>query len=376
MKYSNSDCDRRSFIRQMAGGCALGLAGTFGLAPHAIAGRPSANEARFYQPFGDGTVRCLLCPRRCTIEEGERGFCRTRENRNGILYSLVYGRPCTMHIDPIEKKPLFHVLPGQTAFSMATAGCNVRCTFCQNWEISQARPEDVPSYDLPPAKAAELALSKHSACIAYTYSEPVISTEYVIDTAKAAKRLGIRNVMITNGYINPEPMRELCKVLTAVKIDLKAFSNRFYYELVNGELQPVLDTLVLLKSEGIWTEIVNLVIPGQNDSPAELKKMCTWVVAELGADTPVHFTRFHPQYLLKNLPSTPLAVLRQARQIGLDSGLHFCYTGNIPGDIGESTFCPACQKLLIRRMGFAVLENHLQNGCCDGCGTRIPGIWQ
>ncbi|MBN1542499.1 AmmeMemoRadiSam system radical SAM enzyme [candidate division KSB1 bacterium] len=367
--------NRRTFLRSLGASGALALSGLGTIVETSDAAVRFYKEARYYRPIAEGVVRCLLCPRQCAIEKGERGFCRTRENRHGRLVSLVYGYPCTMHIDPIEKKPLFHFLPGGSAFSMATVGCNVRCLFCQNWEISQARPEDVKSYDLPPEKAAELAHSKQSDCIAYTYSEPVVSAEYLYDTATAAAELSVRNVMITNGYINAEPMRDLCRVLDAVKIDLKAFSNRFYYELVDGELQPVLDTLVILKAEGIWTEIVYLVIPGQNDSPDELKKMCKWVHAELGANTPVHFTRFHPQYRLKNLPSTPIASLRQAREIGLDCGLHFCYTGNIPGDAGEHTYCPSCNKVLIRRRGFIVLENHLKDGKCDACATSIPGVW-
>ncbi len=367
---------RREFLTTMTcAGCAL--AGGFLPSRNSLASEANdLVEARYYEKLDNRKIRCKLCPRECVIDDLERGYCGVRENLGGTYYTLVYGKPCTAHIDPIEKKPLFHFLPGSNAFSMATVGCNVMCKFCQNWEISQANPDQVPAMDMPPDHAALLARNNNCRSIAYTYTEPVIFTEYMFDCADQGQRRGIRSVMISNGYINAAPMRDLCGVLDAVKIDLKAFTERFYKELVAGELRPVLDTLVLLKEERMWTEIVYLVIPGQNDDVKELEAMCKWIVDELGADTPVHFTRFHPQYRLKNLPPTPLNTLRRARQIGLDSGLHYVYTGNVPGDEGESTYCPNCGAVVIRRFGFSIAENNLKNGACKKCGTKIAGVWK
>ncbi|MBN2356768.1 AmmeMemoRadiSam system radical SAM enzyme [candidate division KSB1 bacterium] len=333
-------------------------------------------EARYYEKLPHRKIRCLLCPRECVIDDLERGYCGVRENRGGTYYSLVYGKPVSMHIDPIEKKPLFHFLPGSEAFSIATVGCNVLCKFCQNWEISQARPEQVPAADEPPEKIARAAQVNRCASIAYTYNEPVIFAEYMYDIAEIANSLSVHSVMITNGYINAKPMRDLCRVLRAVKIDLKAFTERFYRELVAGELKPVLDTLILLKSEGMWTEIVYLVIPGQNDDRKELTDLSRWIMKELGPDTPVHFTRFHPMYRLTNLPSTPIATLQMARNIALDAGIHYVYTGNVPGDPGENTYCPHCRKMLIQRIGYHIVRNEIKNNQCPYCNTKIAGIWQ
>ena len=229
---------------------------------------------------------------------------------------------------------------------------------------------------MPPEEVARIARENNCASIAYTYSEPVIFTEYMFDSAVEGRKRGVRSVMISNGYINEEPMKDLCSVLHGVKIDLKAYTERFYKELVSGELKPVLDTLLLLNRQKMWTEIVYLVIPGQNDDPDELKELCKWIVGELGPDTPLHFTRFHPQYRLKNLPSTPLATLKKAREIGLESGIHFVYTGNVPGDPGENTYCPNCGELLIKRVGFSVLETKLDDGQCPKCRHVIAGVWR
>ena len=359
---------RRQFIKQAGCGvCALALPGFT---------TSSLFEARYYEKLAHRKIRCLLCPRECVIDDLERGYCGVRENRGGVYYSLVYGQVVSAHIDPIEKKPLFHFIPSSTAFSIATAGCNVFCKFCQNWEISQARPEQIPATEIMPPQLALLAKDKRCASIAYTYNEPVIFAEYLYDTAEQGRALGVRSVMITNGYIQPQPMKDLCRVLHAVKIDLKAFTERFYKELVSGQLRPVLDTLLLLRKEKMWTEIVYLVIPGQNDDRQELTDLCRWIVTELGPDVPLHFTRFHPQYRLSNLPPTPLATLAMAREIGLQSGLHFVYTGNVPGDAGESTFCPNCHQRLIHRFGFAILQNRIKNGRCPDCQTPIAGVWQ
>ena len=334
-------------------------------------------EARYYEKLPNRKIRCLLCPRECVIDDQETGYCGVRENYGGTYYTLVYGKPCSAHIDPIEKKPLFHFLPGTNAFSIATVGCNVLCKFCQNWQISQARPDQIKSMDMPPEKVAEIASKNRCSSIAYTYTEPVIFTEYMYDSAQAGHKKNVKSVMISNGYINAEPMKDLCKVLDAVKIDLKAFTEDFYQKMLNGHLPPVLDTLILVKQEGIWLEIVYLVIPTLNDDADELKKMCQWIMKELGPDVPIHFSRFYPQYRLKNLPPTPVQTLDTAREIALDSGLHYAYIGNVPGHKGENTYCPNCQNLIIRRMGYTVVNNSIsEKNKCGNCGYKIAGLWE
>ncbi len=367
---------RRAFIGSVACAAPL-LAAARRSAPAARV--PGADgegvEARYYEKLPHRKIRCTLCPRGCVIDDLERGYCGVRENRGGTYYSLVYGRPCSLHVDPIEKKPLFHFLPSSRALSLGTAGCNVFCKFCQNWEISQTRPEQLESMEISPGQMADLARKEGCPVIACTYNEPVVFAEYMHDIALMARRQGIRSVMISNGYIRKEPMLDLCRVLSAVKIDLKAFSERFYRDLVAGELRPVLDTLVLLRQEQIWFEIVYLVIPGENDSQAELTSLCRWIASELGVEVPVHFTRFYPQYRMTNLPPTPVKTLQGARKIALEAGLHFVYTGNLPGDEGENTFCPACRALLIRRLGYTIVENRIKSSLCPECKARIPGVW-
>ena len=379
MKFFN-DISRRSFLKNTTRACAAAA-----LTPAAVTRArklPSESEnillteARHYEKLPHKKIKCTLCPRECVIDDLERGYCGVRENRGGTYYTLVHSRPCSVNVDPIEKKPLFHFLPGTPAFSLATAGCNVECKFCQNWEISQVRPEQIRSYDLPPKKVVDHARNYGCASIAYTYSEPVIFEEYMYDCAAEGRKRDVRSVMISNGYINSEPMDELCNVLDAVKIDLKAFTQKFYTDLVMGELQPVLDTLVLLKKRNMWTEIVYLVIPTKNDDPGELTEMCQWIASDLGPETPVHFSRFYPQYRLRNLPPTPVKTLKTAREIGLKQGLQFVYVGNVPGDEGESTFCPACGEVVIRRWGYTILQNNLKNGACANCSAKIPGVWR
>jgi pyruvate formate lyase activating enzyme len=340
-----------------------------------IAKNLSSVEARYYEKLPNRRVRCKLCPRECVIDDQERGYCGVRENRGGTYFTLVHSRPVSIHVDPIEKKPFFHFLPGTEALSLATVGCNVECKFCQNWQISQVRPEQVDAYEASPQLIAELAQQAGSPTISYTYTEPVVFVEYMYDCAAEGRKKGIRNVMVSNGYIQKGAMEDLCGVLDAVKIDLKAFTERFYTELVAGELKPVLETLKLLVSRGMWTEIVYLMIPTKNDSKDELKEMCRWIVGELGPNVPVHFTRFYPQYRLRNLPPTPVETLRMAREIALEAGIHFAYIGNVPGDEGENTYCPRCHSVLIRRVGFSVLQNNLKSGRCPRCGERIPGVW-
>ncbi len=333
------------------------------------------HEARFWEPRPDGAVKCLLCPRECDVAKEERGYCGVRENQGGRYQTLVYGTLCSANIDPIEKKPLFHYLPGTTAFSVATAGCNMECKFCQNWQISQFRPEQVESVHVSPE--ALVARCKRDGCptIAYTYSEPVIFYEYMHDTAELGRREGIGSVMISNGYIQEKPLRELCRHLTGVKIDFKAFSEGFYRDQCAGELKPVLATLETLKDIGIWFELVVLIVPTLNDSPDEVRKMSEWILGRLGPDVPVHFTRFHPTYRLTNLPPTPVATLERCRKLAMDAGVHYVYAGNVPMHPGENTWCHSCKAELIRRVGFQVVRNRIKDGKCPDCGTVIPGVW-
>jgi pyruvate formate lyase activating enzyme len=332
-------------------------------------------EAKFYEKLPYKKIKCKLCPRECVIDDRERGYCGVRENRGGKYYSLVHSRVCTAHVDPIEKKPLFHFCPGTMAFSVATAGCNVNCKMCQNWEISQVRPEQVPSNYLPPRELAALARQYDCVSIAYTYSEPVIFYEYVKDAAEAGRANGVRSVVITGGYIQQEPLKEWCKAVDAIKVDLKAFSEKFYKEVVNGELKPVLETLVTLREQGMWTEIVYLVIPTLNDGDQEFQALAKWVKSNLGPDVPVHFTRFHPEYLLTNLPPTPIESLERAKGIADAEGLHYVYIGNVPGHPAENTYCPRCHRVLIERLGYIIKQTHLKKGRCGYCQQVIPGVW-
>lgn len=332
-------------------------------------------EARYWEKLPHRRIRCTLCPRECVIDDRERGYCGVRENRGGVYYTLVHSRVCAANIDPIEKKPFFHVLPGTLSFSIATAGCNVNCKMCQNWDISQVRPEQVRAVYMPPREVATLARQNGCATVSYTYTEPVIFFEYMVDTAKAARAAAVRNVVVTGGYITTEPLAELARSVDAVKVDLKAFSEKFYREVVNGELKPVLRSLVTLRKLGVWSEIVYLVVPTLNDGDQEFRDLARWVKAELGPDVPLHFTRFHPQYLLKNLPVTPLKTLERAKAIADAEGLHYVYLGNVPGHPAENTYCPKCRRPLIEREGFFVRSLHIKQGRCPGCRQPIPGIW-
>jgi len=376
------DLNRRAFLKAAALPClACGLGSAGVLAPRLAAARVKEDEsryireARFYEKQPYKKIKCVLCPRECVIDDRERGYCGARENRGGTYYTLVHSRVCSAHIDPIEKKPFFHVYPGTTAFSVATAGCNVNCKMCQNWEISQVRPEQVRSVYLPPKELAALARQNGCKSIAYTYAEPIIFYEYMVDSADAGHAEGVKSVVVTGGYINRKPLEELCRHVDAIKVDLKAFSENYYQEIVNGELKPVLDGLVTIKSRGMWTEIVYLVVPTLNDSDDEFRRLAKWVKAELGSDVPVHFSRFHPEYLLKNLPPTPLKTLERAKAIADSEGLHYVYLGNVPGHPAESTYCHRCHKKIIDRVGYLVRSVHIKRGRCEFCNQEIPGVW-
>lgn len=358
---------RRAFLEMMP------------LAPSLVAGKDSdaqfTIEARFYEKLPYKKIKCKLCPRECVIDDRERGYCGVRENRGGTYYSLVYARVCAAHVDPVEKKPFFHFLPGTLAFSVAAAGCNVNCKMCQNWDISQVRPEQVRATHVPPRDLAAMAKQYQCASIAYTYSEPVVFYEYVADAAQAGRAAGIKSAVVTGGYIQQDPLRKLCERVDAIKVDLKAFSPKFYKEIVNGELKPVLDTLVTIRKLGMWNEIVYLVIPSLNDGDEEFKGLARWVKTELGADVPLHFSRFHPEYLLKNLPPTPVKTLERAKAIADSEGLHYVYIGNVPGHPAENTYCPKCRRVVVERTGFTIRSMHIRKGRCRYCQQAIAGVW-
>jgi pyruvate formate lyase activating enzyme len=321
------------------------------------------------------TVKCLLCAQGCTIAEGERGRCRARMNVSGELRSLVYGRPMATQVDPIEKKPFYHFLPGSQAFSLATSGCPLRCMFCQNWQLSQARPEDYNTPVLSPAAIVDMVSARSAPVIAFTYNEPTVFTEYLADISRAARKQKKRCVMISCGFMNAEPLAEMCSVLDAIKIDLKGFDESFYRNVCSAELRPVLRSIQQIAKSRVHLEIVNLVVPTLNDSDRMLRALVEWVAGELGPDVPIHFTAFHPDYQLLNLPPTPVATLERARDMALGKGIRFPYVGNVPGHPGDNTYCPFCGKTLIQRKGYFILEMNIQNGRCKFCGKAIAGVW-
>jgi len=358
-----------------------------------------AVEARHYRRLGRN-IRCRLCPNDCLLEPGDRGRCRNRVHKDGKLYTLVYGNPCSFHNDNIEKKPLYHFLPGTMVFSIATSGCGFRCLNCQNWDISQMKPEqtkdphgpdvlgtfdrlrrgitrqDARRLSMFPEHVVAVAEAVRSASIAYTYSEPTSFYEYMCDTARLARQKGIRNVWVTCGYIHREPLEEFCEVLDAANVDLKSFSPEIYRKLNSGKLQPILDTLKLLKDRGVWFEVTNLVVPTYTDDMDMIRRMCGWLVENIGPDHPLHFSRFHPQHKLMNLPPTPTDVLIRARSIARKAGLRYVYVGNVLVEGGGTTYCPNCKRIVINRYGYSVLAMDVVDGKCRFCGTPIAGVWK
>lgn len=334
------------------------------------------HEAMLYTPLAEQKVACRLCQHFCRIGDGKRGICGVRENRGGKLYSQVYGRAVSAGIDPIEKKPMFHLLPGSTSFSVATVGCNFRCRHCQNWQIAQypqQQPGDFPGNELPPATIVSQAKAAGCASIAYTYTEPTIFFEYAYDTAKLASAAGIKNVFVSNGYISAEALRLIAPFLDGANIDLKAFSDDFYHKVCGAKLQPVLDSIRLYRELGIWIEVTTLIIPGYNDDEKQLRGIAEFI-ASVGVEIPWHVTAFYPTHKLLDAPRTSADILRCARQIGIDAGLRYVYEGNIPGEGGENSYCYACGELLIERYGFAIRKNLLKTGGCCSCGVAIDGV--
>ncbi len=340
--------------------------------------------AMFWNPIGKKVVRCNLCQHRCRIPEGRMGVCGVRGNINGRLYTFVFEKAVAVHVDPIEKKPLFHVFPGSRAFSVATVGCNFHCEFCQNWDISQMstflksaheiKPSDFPGEYLPAQKIVNLAENYSCKSIAYTYTEPTIFYEYAYETAKIAHERGLLNLFITNGYITKEALEHISPYLDAANVDLKGFNPKFYTRKIGARLDKLLQSLKWYKEFGVWLEVTTLVVPGYDDDEANFHRIAQFIRDELGPETPWHISRFFPHYKMKDVAPTPIPVLKKARQIGLEEGLRYVYSGNVPGDEGENTYCYKCGKLLIRRYGFEVVENHMVNGTCPRCGAPIDGI--
>ncbi|MGA3280264.1 MAG: AmmeMemoRadiSam system radical SAM enzyme [Smithella sp.] len=344
------------------------------LAPKARYWKPLNIKDNSYAPE-ETIAGCLLCANGCAITNGQRGKCRTRMNVNGELKSLVYGRPISIHIDPIEKKPLYNYLPGSAAFSFATAGCPLRCKFCQNWEISQASPEDNKVPFTPPGRIVNAAHNSKSPVIAFTYNEPTVFVEYLTDIARDAKKQGIRSVLISCGFMNEAPLAEMCTVLDAIKIDLKGYSEDFYRSVCGAQLRPVLRSIKQVAKSRVHLEIVNLVVPTLNDSDKMLHELIEWILGEIGPDVPVHFTRFHPDYQLRNLPPTPVAILESAYNMAMSKGMHYPYVGNVPDHPGNHTYCPNCKKAVIKRQGFFITEMNLDGGRCKFCKHKIAGVW-
>jgi pyruvate formate lyase activating enzyme len=341
------------------------------------------HDAMLWEPAEDGAVRCNLCAHRCRVAEGKWGFCRVRRNVGGALKTTTYGQLCAMHVDPIEKKPLFHFLPGSMSLSIATPGCNFRCNFCQNWQISQQprRDEDGlynprQSEFVPPESIVELAERDRCSSISYTYTEPTIFFELAYDTAILARQRGMKNCFVSNGFMTPQAVETIAPMLDAINVDLKCFSDETYRDVCGGKLQPVLDCLVNLVQAGVWVEVTTLVVPGMNDSEEDLRQIAEFIATRLGGHVPWHVSRFHGDYRQRNTPATPISTLELACDLGAKAGLKFVYCGNAPGLADERTCCPNCREILIDRVGFSVKSVHLQHGVCPTCRTPIEGVWE
>lgn len=377
MKRDDFSRGKREFIKKCAAFSAgmiclpftpvKGVAGGSGL-------KAGMREAMFQEETARG-IMCRICPNECVLKEGELSKCNNRKVIRSKLYTLAYGDPCSVAVDPVEKKPLYHFLPGSRAFSIATAGCNLVCLNCQNWTISQTSPDKTRNYDLMPEEVIAACKDKGCESIAYTYSEPVTFYEYAYDTAVLARKAGIKNIFKSNGYIYPEPLKKLCSVIDGANIDLKAFDESTYLKLTGGKLQPVLDSLKIYRDMGVWLEITNLIVPTYTDNTEDIRKMCRWLVSNGFARTPLHFSRFYPIYKLEQLPPTPVDLLNKAVKIAEEEGMFYVYSGNAPGNEVSNTKCPNCKGTVVVRQGFRVILNTLKNGKCDKCGKTVDGVW-
>jgi len=363
---------RREMIKNIAVICA----GAAACRVRGFAGeRKGEHPAKYWHAFGNDAVQCGLCPHGCVLTQGKTGVCRGRQNKNGALVTLGYGYPCAMHVDPIEKKPLYHFLPGSLAYSIAVAGCNLRCKNCQNYTISQVSPLETDVPYASPQQIVDEAKKSGARAMAYTYSEPTVWIEYMYDTAKLARKAGIKNVMVTSGYINPGPLADLAQYIDGMHIDLKSFDETVYRNLNAGNLRPVLDTILNAKKSGVWVEIVNLVVPQWTDNLDMIRKMAAWIRENAGVDTPLHFSRFFPLYQLEQLYPTPEDILIKAKQVAVEEKLKYVYVGNVP-DIDSNTYCPACKNMLVEREGYLVKVKGMKGANCGKCGLKIPGVWQ
>ena len=385
---------RKEFLKSVGMACASTLlCGTSGYAfwpakeneAKSIKGQIFKNDApskpwkwsieAFHYTSSGKRVQCQVCPNRCILSPGDRSICRSKVNIEGKLYSLAYGNPCSVNVDPIEKKPLNHFYPATSILSIATTGCNFRCLNCQNWEISQRKPEEVRHTELFPEDVVKTAKREKTPSIAFTYSEAITYYEYTHDTAKCATEAGLKNVLVSNGYINKGPLLELAKYIDGANINLKSFDDNIYASLNGGTLRPVLETFKTLHQEGVWFEMTTLVVPTYVDDPEMIKRMCEWILEELGPDYPLHFLRFFPQYKLTRLPPTPVETLEQFRDLALKEGIHYVYLGNVPGHEGCHTYCHHCGKTLIQRNGYILKQFNMDKGRCKFCNTSIPGRW-
>lgn len=333
-----------------------------------------SHEAMFYTAKGS-IVYCQLCPNACILDEGDFSLCRNKINRNGKLYTVAYGNPCTINVDPIEKKPLYHFVPGMRIYSIATGGCNMRCLNCQNWTISQVSAKDLKSFRMAPEQVVRECIGNKCKAIAFTYSEPISYYEYMYDIAHLAKQNGIRTALISNGYIHAIPLKKLSKYIDCANINLKSFKDSTYKQLNGGKLQPILNTLKQLRDNGVWLEITNLIVPTWTDDLKMIREMCKWLYDNKFDEYPLHFSRFTPMYKLTQLPVTPVSTLDNAVKIALDEGLKYIYVGNVPAHKNENTYCPSCKKMIIERKGYTVLNNHIKGGKCKFCNHSIKGVW-
>ena len=374
------DVTRREFL----GVCGACMA--FGLLPDSYASSPGTQDrprkgvfspvpAKYWKRAGEESTQCLLCPNACIRGPGEQGRCHSRENRGGSYYSLVYNAPCLIHRDKIEKLPMYHLRPGSEVFSIATAGCNLGCKYCQNWQFSQQSPYVTENYSITPEEVIRSVRAANCSTIAFFYTEPVVYFEYMLDIAKLAKQNDISTIMVSAGYINEEPFQEILPLIDAVTFGLKGFDPTFYESVVGGNLENVLAALKQLHRSGVWYEMVNLIVPTMNDNPKDMHDMCAWIATHLGTSHPLHFTRFVPEYLLRTLPMTPQRTLEQAREIAFSHGLQYVYTENMPGHEGNNTYCPSCKKLLVQRLGIKLKNNVLRRGKCPYCNTAQSGPW-
>lgn len=378
--------DRREFLGLCGRGClALGvmpLLGRLDVAalPGAAAGRTgnvSNVPGRYFKALGNNEIKCLLCPRHCQIGPGERGLCGVRENVDGVYVTKVYGKPAAIKSDPMEKGPFFHFLAGTKTLALGTAGCNLTCLYCQSWQFALHRPEQTDNEDLPPDDLVAQVKKYRIPSITFTYSEPMVAVEYVIDTAKKARAAGIKTCIHTAGSCNEQPLRDVCSVVDAVNIDVKGFTTQFYDEICGGWRDKVYESIATVLDTGTWLELTNLVVPGYNDNPTIFRQMCDWIVKYLGPDIPFHVSRYFPAYRLRNVPATSAETLKSLRKIAFEAGMHYVYLGNMAGDPGESTYCPKCGIKVIQRIGYEVTNTglDLRTHKCTKCGLKIPGQW-